>query len=229
MITPRLQAIIDMVETKTIADIGTDHAYIPIKLAQENKIVKAVACDKNEGPIEIAKMNVIKHRLENIIELRCGDGLFPLIEGETEEIIIAGMGGILIGDIIQQQINKAKSAKLILQPMNSQYELRKRLENMGFEIIKEDLAKEGFKIYNIFAAVKGTQKVKKSEIEYHIPDELKDHKLISLLIAKKKREFKKIYTGIKNSYKKSDKDIQIQNYCEDMLLQIKELEKNINI
>ncbi len=224
MITARLQAIMNLIDTKTIADIGTDHAYIPIKLAMENKISKAIACDKNEGPIEIAKANVKKYGIDKIIDLRCGDGLSAIKEGEVQTIIIAGMGGNLIGDIIENDINKAKGSKLILQPMNAQYELRKRLESMGFKIIKEELAKEGFKIYNIFAAVEGTQMRKKNEEEYHIPTELLNHQLIDMLVAKKQREFNKIYEGIKNSHRKSDEDLNILKYCEYMLSQINKIE-----
>jgi len=100
MITPRLQAIINLVTAKTIADVGTDHAFIPIRLAQDKKIKKAVATDKNRGPIEIARGNVLKYGLSKIIELRQGAGLCPIEPGECEQIIIAGMGGALIADII---------------------------------------------------------------------------------------------------------------------------------
>ena len=99
MITLRLQAIIDLVTAKNIADIGTDHAFIPIRLAQDKKINKAIATDKNKGPIEIARGNVIKYGLSDIVELRQGAGLCPITKGEAEQIIIAGMGGALIADI----------------------------------------------------------------------------------------------------------------------------------
>ncbi|MDY3928911.1 MAG: class I SAM-dependent methyltransferase [Clostridia bacterium] len=223
MITPRLQKIIDLVDVETIADIGTDHAYIPIRLAEDKRITRAVACDKNEGPIEIARANVEKYGFDNIIELRCGDGLFPIDKGEVQTIIIAGMGGNLIGDIIEAQIGKAKSAKLILQPMNAQYELRKRLEKMGFDIFKEELAKEGYKIYNIFTAVAGEKVKKKKEIDYHIPEELLNHELSEMLIEKKKREFRKIASGIKSSAKKDENDLEIVKYCEEMLSEIEKL------
>ena len=225
MITARLQAIMDMVDTSSVADIGTDHAYIPIKLAQENRINKAVASDKNNGPIEIARGNVKKYGLEKIIELRCADGLSAIEAGETDTIIIAGMGGNLIGDILERDLNKAKKSKLILQPMNAQYELRKRLLQMGFKIIRENLAKEGFKIYNIIMAEEGFDDSKKEEAEFHIPHELLEHKLAGALIEKKKREFTKIYLGLKNSQEKNQEDERIINYCEYMLLKIGDMEK----
>ena len=99
MITPRLQKIIDLVDGKIIADIGTDHAYIPIRLASTKRIEKAIATDKNKGPLEIAKNNIAKYELSDIIETRLGEGLEPVQSGECELVIIAGMGGKLIGDI----------------------------------------------------------------------------------------------------------------------------------
>ena len=134
MITPRLQKIIDLVKCENICDIGTDHAYIPIRLASLEKIKKCIATDKNKGPLEIAYNNVKKHNFENLIELRLGEGLEPIEENECELIIIAGMGGKLIGDIIEKDIEKSKTFKFLLQPMNAQKELRERLIKNGFKI-----------------------------------------------------------------------------------------------
>ena len=204
MITPRLQSIIDLIDAKTVADIGTDHAYIPIRLARDNKITKAVACDKNKGPIDIARLNVEKYGLSDIIELRQGDGLSPLKKNETEAIIIAGMGGKLIADIIEADIEKIGSSKLILQPMNAQYELRKKLFELGFTIEKEELSAEGFKVYNLMSVVVGEDKREREEFEFHIPSELLSHPLLKMLVDKKRREFTKIMNGQKNSAQQSE-------------------------
>lgn len=208
MITPRLQSIIDLIDAKTVADIGTDHAYIPIRLARDNKITKAVACDKNKGPIDIARQNVEKYGFSDIIELRQGDGLSPLEKDETEAIIIAGMGGKLISDIIEADIEKIGSSTLILQPMNAQYELRKKLIELGFKIEKEELSSEGFKVYNLMSVVKGEDKKQRSEIDFHIPKELLSHPLCKMLIEKKRREFTKIMNGQKSSSKDSTDTVQ---------------------
>lgn len=222
MITPRLKSILDIVETKTIADIGTDHAYIPIRLAEDGRIKKAIACDKNEGPIKIAKDNIKKYNLEKIIDARCGDGLKPLFKNEVETIIIAGMGGKLICNIIEDSLDIAKDSELILQPMNAQYELRKRLEELNFEIVKESLSKEGFKVYNLLKVRYNSNLTKKnlSEIEYHIPQNLLSHELCPMLIAKKKREFEKILKGQKSS---DNGDKKLIEYLETMLCQISKL------
>lgn len=222
MITPRLKSILDIVETKTIADIGTDHAYIPIRLAEEGRITKAIACDKNEGPIKIAKENIKRYNFEKIIDTRCGDGLKPLVKNEVETIIIAGMGGKLIGNIIEDGLDIAKESELILQPMNAQYELRKRLEQLNFEIVAEYLSKEGFKVYNLLK-VRYNKNLKRKnlpEIEYHIPKSLLTNELCHMLIAKKKREFEKILTGQKNS---DNGDKKLIEYFEIILREISKL------
>lgn len=223
MITPRLKGITELVDRCTIADIGTDHAYIPIRLAMDGKVKKAIATDKNKGPIEIAKENVKKYKLDNIIELRCGDGLEPIAVGEAECIIIAGMGGNLIADIIEENIEKAKSARLILQPMNAQNELRQRLIDMDFSIEKEELACEGFKVYNIMRVIyKPTTKPEK-EIFFHLPKALFSHRLFAMLLDKKEREFRKILQGQKNS--KTPDVCLVQEY-EKLLTELMEIRKN---
>lgn len=221
MITNRLQAILDMVDDKTIADIGCDHAYIPIRLAADRKVIKAIACDKNRGPLEIAKNNVKKYNLQHIIELRLGEGLSALYPKEVETIIIAGMGGVLIGDIIEENIETAKASTLILQPMNSQYELRKRLKALGFSIISEGLASEGFKVYNLMKVKWGKDNEITDEIYYHIPESLLSHPLCPMLIAKKRREFTRILRG----FEKSEQNFDNEKY-EKLLSELNKLERN---
>ena len=220
MITPRLEKIIEMIKTDKIADIGTDHAYIPIKLAQQDKIKKAIACDLNKGPLQIAAENIERYNFSEIIETRLGDGLNPLKKDEVTEIIIAGMGGKLISDIIEENIDIANSATLILQPMNAQYELRKKLFELGFKIESEELSKEGYKIYNIIVAKVGCDD-EKTEFEYHIPKSVINHPLYPMLYAKKKREFSKILNG---NIKSENKDEKIISYYKEMLF---ELEKTV--
>lgn len=198
MITPRLQKIIDLVNSEKIIDIGTDHAYIPIRLASLGRIKKAIATDKNKGPLDIAKKNVVKYGFDNIIELRLGEGLEPIQAGESELVIIAGMGGKLIGDIIEKDIEKSKTFKFLLQPMNAQAELRERLIKNGFKITREELSSEGFKVYNVFCCEKGKSELP-SKIDLHIPKELKGHKLYNMLVNKKIRELEKIIKGLENA------------------------------
>ena len=192
MVSSRLNIILENVTTKKIADIGTDHAYIPIALTEKG--IKVIATDINPGPLENARKNIERKGLA--IELRLGAGLSAINLGECEEIIIAGMGGELIQKILSDDLEKAYAARLLLQPMKQQAELRRFLLENGFEIVKEDLAKEGQKIYNLIIARQGNAKKPKREIDLHLPPALYKNPLFPELVQKKKREFSKQYNGL---------------------------------
>lgn len=220
MITPRLQCIIDHAFGNTAADIGTDHAYIPIKLIEDGIYKHVIASDIKEGPLEIAKQNIKKYNLSDKIETRLGGGLSALKEGEADTIIIAGMGGEMIEAILKNDEKTAKAAKLlILQPMNSQYELRKYLIHNGYRITDEDIAIEGFKVYNVIIAQAGHQNSFKKDIEYHIPKYLKKHKYFKNLYDKKEREFIKVINGLENSKDTDTEKLEIYKFW------LKELQK----
>lgn len=192
MITPRLDMILQNVKSNSVADIGTDHAFIPIALAQRG--IRVIATDVNSGPLFSAERNVKKHGLN--ITLLQGFGLDVLDTGSAEEIIIAGMGGELIKTIISNAREKALASRLLLQPMNSQAELRQFLMENGFEIECEDLAKEGRKVYNLIIAKAGHMALPEREIDFHLPPILYRHPLFYMLIEKKEREFKKQFIGL---------------------------------
>jgi tRNA (adenine22-N1)-methyltransferase len=153
-LTPRLQAIADSInQYEILADIGTDHAYLPIYLMLNEKIKKAIATDINKGPIDIAQERIRKYKLEDKIETRQGSGLTVLEPQEADAIVIAGMGGMLIADIIEQSKDVAVAAKvLVMQPMLDSGKLRTFLVQNGFEIFEEELAKEDKKVYEIIWA-----------------------------------------------------------------------------
>ncbi len=201
MITERLRCILNYVSSEVIADIGTDHAYIPIELVKKNRVKRAIAADINEGPLKIAQKNIKSEGLSDRIETRLGSGISVLEKSEAGQIIIAGMGGELIEFIIKSDIEIAKGSELLLQPMNNQYELRKFLMYNGFKIIDEDIAVEGFKVYNIMRVICGEAEKFERDIDYHIPPYLKSNKLYPLLYAKKEREFKKVIGGLERSAK----------------------------
>ena len=199
MVTPRLECIINHTRGSVIADIGCDHAYVPIRLIQDKRADRVIASDLNEGPLNIAKQNIEKYELSEKIETRLGSGLSILSPGEADVIIIAGMGGEMIEKILKCDNKIAKKSRLILQPMNSQYELRKFLISNGYKIISEDMALEGFKIYNIIEAEAGYQSPFENEFDYQIPPYLYGHKYFKNLYDKKKREFDKIVRGLENT------------------------------
>ena len=153
-LTPRLLTIANMVKYQSVADIGTDHGKLPVYLIQNKICQYAVASDVNEGPVNSCIKNINKYGLTEKISARMCDGLTGLSENECETIVLAGMGGELISEIIARSYNIAASAKeLILQPMTGIDKLKIYLAKAGFEIIQEVLSSEKNKIYLIIKAV----------------------------------------------------------------------------
>ena len=150
-LTPRLQKIYDILSPcEAVCDIGTDHAYIPVCLTLNKKCKKAIASDIKKGPVERARQTVSLYGAENMVDIRLGAGLETVSEKETDAIIIAGMGGLLIAQILEDSENIAKSAKeLILQPMTAISELREFLNKNGYTIKEEHIVREEEKLYII--------------------------------------------------------------------------------
>ncbi|MGN0164183.1 MAG: tRNA (adenine(22)-N(1))-methyltransferase [Candidatus Ornithomonoglobus sp.] len=199
MLTPRLNCIINYVNADTAADIGTDHAYVSIELIRSGRAKRVIASDVRKGPLDIAKGHIEKYGLCDRIEARLGGGLSVLEPGEADTIIIAGMGGELIEEIIREDEAAARASQLVLQPMNSQYELRKYLLENGFTIEKEDIESEGHRVYNLLVVKSGKQKPFEKDIDYHLPPYLYKHEKFGALLEKKQREFIKIIKGLEKS------------------------------
>ena len=150
-LSKRLQTIADFVKKNSVvADIGTDHAHIPIYLIENYIIDKAYACDINKGPLEKAKENIANFGVSKNIVLRLSNGLDKMSNKEVDTIIIAGMGGELIIDIL----NRGKSFfdkknTFILSPHTKADEVRDYLIRKGFKIIKEDMCIDEGKFYTV--------------------------------------------------------------------------------
>lgn len=127
----------------TVADIGCDHAYLPIYLIKENIASSVIACDINEGPCETARDNIRRHGLDKVITVRCTDGLAGIEDFSPDNIVVCGMGGDLIYRIISES-EYTRNAKplLILQAMTKVSELRSSLLASGYNIDKEALVYE---------------------------------------------------------------------------------------
>lgn len=139
-----------------LADIGTDHAYLPVHLLIQGKICTAIAGDINDGPILTAKNQVNKLGLSSVVEVRQGNGLEVIDEGEVDVISIAGMGGPLIVQILQQDLAKlARIKRLILQPNVAGHLVREWLLENGWELKKEVVIEEEGKFYEILMAEPG--------------------------------------------------------------------------
>lgn len=136
-----------------VADVGSDHAYLPIYLVQNCIALRAVASDINEGPIENARANVNEAGLSDKIETVLVDGLAGIEKYAPTDILICGMGGELIAKIINEApFTRDKRIRLILQPMTKQEKLRAYLIKAGYEIVSEKLCFEGGKIYQCMCA-----------------------------------------------------------------------------
>ena len=168
MLTNRLQAVANMVEKGvSVADIGTDHAYVPLYLVQNDLVSRAICSDVKEGPCKIARENIREQGLQNIIEVRCGSGLSVLRPYEVNTAVIAGMGGELIASILSGDSSIAKSIrKFVLQPMTALDELRLYLYQNGYHIENEVLAKEKNKYYVIMDVIHQAVKVPEPEYLY---------------------------------------------------------------
>lgn len=202
-LTKRLEKIASLVSNDIVlADIGTDHGYIPISLLEKKAIKRAILSDINKGPLNNAREEIKRRKLEDLTELRLGAGVSVLKVGEANEIIIAGMGGILISKIIEEGFEVCKSAdRLILQPMQASEELRKYLYKNGFKIIDEHIVNEDFRIYEIIEAQFSKNNIGvKDEIYYEFPKKLIERKdpLMKELIKKKINECESILDKIGN-------------------------------
>lgn len=173
--TPRLDALkAALTGCRMVADIGCDHAYLPILLAQEDAAAHFIAADVREGPLLRAKENISRFGLADRIETRLGSGLIPVLPGECEAAVIAGMGGSVICNILQEGETVAKSLKrLVLQPMSAAPELRRFLYENGYIITDEILAQEDRRIYTIILAKKG-QTVRFTSLDCYISPALRE-------------------------------------------------------
>lgn len=226
-LSPRLQVIADYVPKDSIvADIGTDHGYIPVYLISKKISDRVIATDINLGPLKNAMHYIEKKGYsKEKIETRLGNGLSCLRPHEVDTVIIAGMGGLLIAEILESSKNIAKTiSKFILQPMVASEELRRYLYNNDFKIIDEKLAKEGNKIYEIILAEYGKDEIT-DEIYFDIGRKLIENKDKHLkdFLETKIRKTERILDSLTNNRTGDEKYI----YFKDKLRQYKEVLKNL--
>ncbi len=167
-LSERLSTVASMVTAgNCLADVGTDHGYVPIYLYERNVIPRAIAMDVNKGPLERARLHIAESGMKDSIETRLSDGLAALKAGEADSILIAGMGGPLMIRILSTYPEVTASAKeLILQPQSEIMEVRIWLYEQGYEIVQEHMVFEEGKYYSMFKAVKNQNAEKLSSLEY---------------------------------------------------------------
>lgn len=143
-------------EGNRLADVGTDHGYIPIALILEKKIPSAIAMDVNQGPLNRAREHIRTYGLDTYMETRLSDGLHELKEGEADTVLIAGMGGALTVRILTGGTHCLNTVKeLILQPQSEIHLVREWLAQNGFRIVEEDIVLDDGKYYPMMKAVHG--------------------------------------------------------------------------
>ncbi len=199
MLTPRLRAIVDMVEgAQTAADIGCDHGYVAGALLEEGRAKRVIACDISEKSLEKAAKLAILSGLEGRMETRLGNGLAVLQEGEADTVIIAGMGGMLIRDMLERKPKVAESVKrFVLVPHKNEAELRAYLFECGYEITDEALAVEEERYYQIICARPRGGEGKQDEFYHYVGRRLIEKQDPSLdgFLRKRIAETEKIILG----------------------------------
>ncbi len=199
----RLATLVECVRPDTIiADIGTDHAYVPVYLVEKGICPKAIAGDLNAGPVESAMNTVESYGLETKIEVRQGNGLQILSPGEVDMIIIAGMGGLLIEQILSEGKDKLQNVNsLLLQPNNHAFEVRSWLMGSGWGIVDERLVLERGKFYPVIICEQNRGIVTEDPVALEIGPRLleKGGPLVERFLEKRSRECAGILDGLSRS------------------------------
>ncbi len=162
-LSKRLQAVADLVsEGLVVADVGTDHGYIPIYLIETKKSPKAFAMDVNKGPLLRAKEHIAEHGLEAYIETRLSDGVQALKKGECDCVVVAGMGGALTIKIMEEGKDIFRNLKeFVLQPQSELQKVRAYLYQNAYSIVEENMVLDDGKFYPMFRVINGQSQ------EYH--------------------------------------------------------------
>ena len=204
-----------------LADIGTDHAHLPVWLIQNGICQKAIAADIGEGPAASARRTVQEAGLSECIEVRVGDGLSVLSPEEATEIVIAGMGGETVISILEA-CPWTRNKKLIIQPQSKLLELRSWMNGHGFIIVDAELVYDTGRIYLVWTVCGGEPSV---EEEHFFVDrvliEKKDPLLPSYLDGLIKRELK-ILKGMEKGAKVGSDELAEEKSLIEELKRIKE-------
>ena len=191
----RLLSVASLVRNgSVVADVGTDHAYIVAYLIQKGIIEKAIASDINKGPLENARQTLIDCDISENVTLILSDGLKNVPENSADDIVIAGMGGILISEILENAPwIKNENVHIIAQPMTHGETLRKWLCENGFIINKEVASTDGKRLYVAISASYTGEKSNRNEAYYYVgelsknSDELSERYIEKTLLSLEKK------------------------------------------
>lgn len=186
-LSQRLQAIADFVpQGARVADVGTDHGFLPCYLAQNNHAVKVYACDINAQPLALAQKNVADYNVGEIVSTRLGNGLAVIEPGEVDVVTIAGMGGSLMIEILDAApLVVDKLNRIILQPNVGAEAVRIWAEKNRWHIVEEQLVRENDRFSVIIAMEPGRSLNSMTPVELFLGPELlkQQHPLLGLYIS----------------------------------------------
>lgn len=224
-LTPRLSAIAKLIPAgSVVADIGTDHAYLPLYLVQEQISPRVVASDLNPAPLAQARETVAAFNCLHKIDLRQGSGLDVLSpEDGVDTVVIAGLGGHTIIGILQEGLGRVPGLRrLILQPMNESGALRVWLAHNNFALAHETLALEGNRLYEIIMAMPG-QETEKDPFRLSLGPRLLENRprLLARLLREKIRKMQTVRNSLQRS--QSERAVHKLKEVEEMLANLEEV------
>lgn len=224
-LSSRLQLVADFIPKGFIlADIGSDHAYLPCYVVKKGVVPYAIAGEVVEGPFQSALKQVREEGLSELISVRKGNGLEVIDDNEVDCITIAGMGGTLISTILEEGKSKLKAVKrLILQPNISAISIRQWLLNNDFELIKEEIIEEDGKIYEVLVAERGVPlKPYQSDID-------KGLLMGPYLLKSKNNVFEKKWLEEKRNWENILLQLSRASETEENIQKIKDIKRKINM
>ncbi|MFT4412660.1 tRNA (adenine(22)-N(1))-methyltransferase [Fredinandcohnia humi] len=223
-LSKRLEAVASYIpKGAVLADIGSDHAYLPVYVMRNGLIRKGVVGEVVDGPFQSAMKQVAKNNLEHVIDVRKGDGLEVIQPNEVTCITIAGMGGSLIRSILEAGKMKLEGVeRLILQPNIGAFTIREWLIENNWELITEEILEEDKKIYEILVAEKG---------EPLKPYENKETELLvgPFLLEENNAVFQKKWSNELRHWKKIIEQLEVAEDTPENLARKEELLKKIKI
>lgn len=150
-LSKRMQSVADMIQPcDAVGDIGCDHAFVSIYLVEQCRAKRVIASDVRRGPIAIAKRNIEAMNLSDQIEIRMGDGLDTIVPGEVNAVVLAGMGGMLMIDILERgEEVVTRCDQLVLQPQSDIEKVRRYLAEKGYHLADEQMLIDAGKYYNL--------------------------------------------------------------------------------
>ncbi|MRX71289.1 tRNA (adenine(22)-N(1))-methyltransferase TrmK [Bacillus lacus] len=231
-LSQRLEAVSSYIpKGAVLADIGSDHAYLPCYAVLNELAEEAIAGEVVEGPFQSAVEQVAKSGLENRIEVRKGSGLSVLEKGEADCITIAGMGGTLITKILEEgrSILSGKE-RLILQPNVNANNIRKWLIDNEWQLLHEQILEEDEKIYEILVAEKG------APLLHYSKDKLETELLLGPILMrensdvfeKKWKNERKHWERVLSDLSKAPGTPENLRKTEELKMKIKEIEEAVN-